>query len=112
MKIDNIQIQNTYGAFTGGASDASSESSRRRSDAALDAESGTVQQDRVEISSRAVHMADAQKMAAKISNDEDTFSREEKVARLRSLVENGQYSVSTKDVARSILVGTFFDRKA
>lgn len=112
MKIDSIQIQNTYGAYAGGASDASGENGRRRAGAALDDELGAAQQDRVELSSQAVHMADAQKMAPKVTGDDDGASREAKVAQLRSLVESGQYSVSSKDVARSILVGTFYDREA
>lgn len=110
MKIDGVQIQKAYNAYAGNAADTSADS-KHKPQAALDSDLSDVQADRVEISSRAVHMSDAQKMASKVTNDEDQTSREEKVARLKSLVESGEYSVSSRDVARSILVGTFFDKK-
>lgn len=106
MKIEGYQLQKMYEAYS------------KNSTTAADGKGLTRQQkdtaektDRVELSEQASKMSDAQGIAQKVSAPaEDSSSREQRVAELKKLVESGQYSVSSKDVARSILTGLFYDR--
>lgn len=104
MKINGLQPQEVYKSFmkdvvhTGSAHVKASRVS---------------QTDSLEVSSQCAELNEARKLADESGIvDLDGGVREEKIEELKSLIEQGQYNVSAKDVAESIIKGKFLDSKA
>jgi flagellar biosynthesis anti-sigma factor FlgM len=107
MKIDGLQPQAVYKSFANSAAkiDDAGKKSVNQTDA-----------DRVEISSECSDLNQARKLVDQSGISADTSAqaseRSEKVEALKQQIESGEYYVSSKDVARSILTGNYLDSRA
>lgn len=99
MDIKSIQASGVYQSFMKGA--GADGTAKRPSQAA---DSG----DKLEVSSKAADLYDASVMAKKSLTPDE--ARAAKIADIKNRIENGTYSVPSRDVAASMLVGTLFDR--
>lgn len=102
MKIDGIQAGRLYDAFS------DKKTSGQTSGGARSPEKG----DRVEISGKASDMSKAGSLARSSSSSETSADRQARLDHIKKLVDSGEYNVSSKKVARSILTGRNFDTRA
>ena len=110
MKINGLQPQDVYKSFA-------SNSVHGEDSAAADKKiTADVSADRVEISPESSELNEARNLVQQSgiteSDDSQTASRSEKVEALKQQVESGEYNVSSKDVANSILTGRYLDSRA
>lgn len=107
MKINGLQPQDVYKSYMNSNlhSDDSVEKDKK--------DETDVNADRVEISSESADLSEARELTRKsgIMSAHDS-SRSEKVEALKQQVESGEYNVSSKDVAKSILTGNYLDSRA
>lgn len=101
MKIDGFQAQKIYESYA----------ARSQSAKASDSDGTAQKGDRVEISSKAADMSEAEQLKNK-TTEEDSGARASRVAEIKKLVESGEYSVPAQAVAGSILKGAGLDRRA
>ncbi|HEX3026328.1 MAG TPA: flagellar biosynthesis anti-sigma factor FlgM [Clostridia bacterium] len=104
MKIDGINIQKIYESFSKNAESAAEEACATKQDQGADPK------DRVEISSKASDMSFARKTAQKQIGVESEQDREARIFQIKNQIESGQYSISSRDVAASIVKGRNFDK--
>lgn len=102
MKINGLQPQEIYKSYMQNSSRAESEKSSTRE----------IKTDRVEISAQGAGITGARELVKKsgISASEGTSS--ERLEAIKKQVQSGSYSVSSKDIAQSIIKGRFLDKKA
>lgn len=107
MKIDGLQSQNIYKTFM--TNTAHSGNAKQKDVSNVDA-------DRVEISTESADLNEARELARQsgIKNEltTESASHQDKVETIRMMVESGEYNVSSKEIARSILTGNNFDSRA
>lgn len=104
MEINRLEPQSVYKAFMNNTAHG------------LDPDKKTdteVKADTVEISSESADLNEARKLTSRSGiTHTDYESRSEKVEALKEQIEAGEYNVSAKDVARSILTGNYLDSRA
>lgn len=109
MKIDGLQPQDIYKSFVSGAVHGNDV-------AAAGKKAADVSTDRVEISSESAGLNEARNLVRQSGiadiDDLQASGGSEKVEALKQQVESGEYNVSSKDVANSILSGRHFDSRA
>ena len=110
MKINGLQPQDVYKSFA-------SSTAHSEDNVVADKKSAVdVSADRVEISSESADLNEARNLVQQAgitdSDGSQTASRSEKVEALKQQVESGEYNVSSKDVANSIVTGRYLDSRA
>ena len=103
MKIDGYQVGKLYESYAGKNNQAAGVNQDT---------SKTDKSDRVEISSKAADMNAAVSLGQKITGAENPDERQTRIAELKKLIDAGQYNISSKAVAQSILLGSNLDIKA
>lgn len=117
MTINGLNPQEVYKSqMSGAAYGANSAGSKSSQAGESDAESRVGNSagntaDRVEISQHGADITQARALARKADLSGDEAARSSRVEELRQQVQSGTYSVSSKEIARSILGGNL-DRKA
>lgn len=102
MKINGLQPQEIYKSYMQTSLHTDNEKSSAK-------EANT---DRVEISAQGTDINDARKLVKKSGISADEGADSERLEALKEKVQSGSYSVSSKDIAQSILKGRYFDKKA
>lgn len=101
MDIKSIQAAGVYNSFLDkAAADKTGKQPLKTADGG----------DKLELSGKATDLYDASLSAQKALTPEK--SREDRIAEIKSRIENGTYSVSSRAVASSVLLGRLFDSKA
>jgi flagellar biosynthesis anti-sigma factor FlgM len=72
----------------------------------------TEKTDKVEISATAADMNKAVSLGQKLTSTESTDDRQTRIDSIKKLIDAGQYNISSKVVAQSILVGANLDIRA
>jgi flagellar biosynthesis anti-sigma factor FlgM len=103
MKIDGYQVGKLYESYAGKNNQAAGVNQDT---------SKTDKADRVEISSKAANMNVAVSLGQKIASTDSFDERQTRIAELKKLIDAGQYNVSSKAVAQSILLGGNLDINA
>ena len=107
MKIDGIPVQNVLDAYTkNNTQQSGGQAGRVTRETQADSGEGT---DRVEISNQASDMSEARSLTRDVPRQSDS-DKEARIANIKSMIDSGQYSVPSGDVAKSILRGALLDR--
>lgn len=105
MKVDGYQVSKLYESYNGKNNQAAGVNKDAANKAAEKA-------DKVEISNQASDMSNAISLGQKMKNTESPEDRQARIDEIKKLVDSGQYNVSSKEVAQSILVGKNLDVRA
>jgi negative regulator of flagellin synthesis FlgM len=105
MKINGLQPQEVYKTFSKDTVRTGSTDVKAVSGSGSDA-------DRLEVSQQCADLNEARRLVDDSGIDVKDDDREEKIEGLKSLIEQGQYNISAKDVASSILNGRLLDSRA
>ena len=108
MKINGFQAQDIYSSYTKQNQAAGTEKS------AVTPSAASNQGDKVEISSKSksASLSEAALLSKKAFSSERQSERAQKIDEIKNKIQNGNYNVSSMDVAKSILKGNLFDQKA
>lgn len=102
MKINGLQPQDIYKSYMQSPSRTETEKSSAKE----------VKTDRVEISAQGAGITGARELVKKSGINSGEGASSERLEELKKQVQSGSYSVSSKDIAQSILKGRFLDKKA
>lgn len=104
MKVDGYQVSKLYESYNGKNNQAAGVNK--------DAADKTEKSDKVEISGQASDMSNAISLGQKVKSAESPEDRQARIDEIKRLVDSGQYNISSKEVAQSILVGKNLDVRA
>ena len=100
MKVDGVKAQSIYDSYS---------RDTQRSRSRTEDDSG-IKGDKLELSGKANELKDAKMLAQKsLAADGD---RSAKIGRIKKMIDSGTYSVPSSSVAKSVMKGLFFDKKA
>lgn len=107
MKIDSIQAQNVYQSYQ---NDGVKAADSRNAAASVDNEA--TKKDTLELSTQASSLRDARALSTKADAAGDGGEHARRLAAVKAAVADGTYHVEAREVTRSLLKGTVFDRRA